>query len=121
MPSFRFDESFFYAAGAIGGLEAKRRHGSALARDAQQLFGRGDAGLDPAPPVVGERAEAALHGELAQAMLALARVHGGAQGLVDLEQLVDAGAAVIARLQALRAAGAFAIRAELAHQPLGED
>src|SRR6185436_19522266 len=85
------------------------------------FFGRGDALLDPAAAVFSERAEALLHRQLAHAMLALARVDRGAQRLVDLEELVDACAAEVAGLQALGAAGAFAIRAELAHEPLRQD
>src|SRR5690348_7883919 len=93
----------------------------ALARHAQELFARCDAGGDPALAVLGERAEAARARELGEPLLALALMDRRAHRLVDLQELVDAGAAVVAGVQTFRAAGAVAVGAELAKQPLCED
>src|SRR5688572_21772533 len=93
----------------------------ALARYAQHFLFGGDAGAHPAHAVLVQRAEAVRGRELAQPLLAFARMDRRAQRLVDLEELVDSCAAVIAGLRAFRASGAVAIDAELAHQALRQD
>src|SRR5688572_5292520 len=93
----------------------------ALARYAQHFLFGGDAGAHPAHAVLVQRAKAVRGRELAQPLLAFARMDRRAQGLVDLEKLVDACPAVVTGLRAFRAARAPTIDAELAHQPLRQD
>src|SRR5688572_33371581 len=96
---------------------------------ADELFRRSRSGGDPAGAVLVQRAKAPRPRQLAQLLLAFALVDRGAQPLVHFEELVDPGAAAVARLAAGRAAHRVplpvrvlppAFRAEPAQEPLRE-